>query len=62
MSDEERVANEPGVCPNCGKSNLSYHGSEPNGDQLAYNFTCEECGARGQEWYKLDFIETRVYE
>lgn len=32
------------------------------GDLVSYNFTCDDCGAKGKEFYTLEFTEMGVIE
>lgn len=45
--------NQQGVCPKCGKMNLTYDTTlnTETGDLVSYNFTCDDCGAKGKEFY-----------
>jgi hypothetical protein len=52
------TGNLPNVCPKCGSENLNYGDTELCGNELGYEFECEDCGCQGTEWYKLSFIET----
>ena len=48
---------EKGVCPKCGLENLNYGDSELTDVGLYYLYTCNDCGFKGQEWYKLVFTD-----
>lgn len=52
--------NGAGVCPACGSKNLVYGDSGPRDDSYFYSWECEDCGARGKEWYDLVFSENIV--
>ena len=52
--------NYAGRCPVCGSEDLLYGGSRVDGD-FYYEFGCSECGAKGKEWYKLEYLESRAY-
>jgi len=44
------------VCPKCGSENLNYGDSEPIDEEYVYEFTCDNCGFEGKEWYKMTFL------
>ncbi|MFW6008439.1 MAG: hypothetical protein ACOCP8_04145 [archaeon] len=52
MSKNEKKA---GVCPACGGTNLNYGSIEPVDNMVIYPFSCEDCGAEGEETYSLSF-------
>lgn len=41
-------------CPKC-KESLMYHGSDLEGESLAYEVECPKCGWTGYEVHKLVF-------
>lgn len=49
------VPNEQGVCPVCNGENLEYGSSDIEGDVMGYEWTCEDCGSEGMEWYDITF-------
>ena len=53
-----------GICPECGCEDLGYCYEdilvEP--EEIGYGWTCTECGATGQEWSSVTFIEHRNVE
>lgn len=51
---------EEGVCPVCGQARLEYGCIETTDDMIFYPWTCEHCGASGEEWYKLTFAGHNV--
>lgn len=51
-----------GCCPKCGSDNLSYEDTTFEGDCMGYEFTCEDCGSEGIEWYDLHYTESIIYE
>ena len=55
MEERKYVCNEAGRCPVCGGRNLGWGDSDCTGDYMSYEWTCEDCGAEGCEWYKLVF-------
>ena len=49
------LENEIGECPFCGEGNLRYY--EPIiEEEMVYPWKCEDCGAFGEETYKIVFI------
>lgn len=55
MKINEIRKQEEGTCPACGKSELEYEGVEMSGDDIYYPWTCSNCKATGEEWYKVTF-------
>lgn len=51
-----------GCCPKCGSYNLTYEDTQLESDMLGYEFTCDERGAEGIEWYDLTYTESIIYE
>lgn len=51
---------EPGICPQCGRANLEWEASYPEDNMYCYEFTCQDCGAEGKEWYELMYEKTIV--
>jgi len=51
-----------GKCPKCGSSNLDYSPVEFNGNNCSFDYTCEECGTEGKEWYYLEFVGHSFYD
>ncbi len=49
-----------GICPKCKKTNLTYGDSETIDENLSYDFTCDDCGAYGKEWYDVTYSETMI--
>lgn len=47
-----------GYCPVCGSGDLEWGSTEILGKGLGYEFTCNDCGSEGTEWYELTYIET----
>ena len=44
------------ICDSCGSNNIKYDGgSDPNGDGLCFNWTCNECGSQGVDCYTPTF-------
>ena len=48
---------EQGKC-NCGSENITYGISYPDNDNYLYEFTCDDCGKEGKEYYFMEYIET----
>lgn len=53
---------EAGVCPVCKKDGQLDYGDMDlsSGNSIGYEFTCDNCGAEGIEWYDLTYSETLV--
>jgi len=51
-----------GHCPKCDSVNLDYQALETEADFIWYPFTCNDCGIRGEENYKLDYTDTSYIE
>jgi len=49
-----------GSCANCGSDNINYHTSKLEGECIFYPYDCEDCGLNGEEWYSLEYIETKI--
>lgn len=45
-----------GTCHACGSERLLYDGHEFDADSMYFEYECEDCGAQGEEWYKLTYI------
>lgn len=50
-----------GACANCNSTNIEYGGTELHDEQMSYDYTCNDCGEPGKEWYTLEYIETIKY-
>ena len=44
------------VCPFCKGENFTYGSIELEGEQCFFPRECEDCGAKWEEWYNMDFI------
>ena len=44
------------VCPCCEGENLTYDAIQFEGDQCYFPRVCENCGAKWEERYNMDFI------
>lgn len=53
-------SNEMGTCPMCNGCNLDYGCADFVEDMVYYPWTCADCRAEGEEWYKLDFVGHNV--
>ena len=52
-----------GICPKCHSDNLEYPGERVfSGEQFYMDFSCNSCGAKGKEWYRVIPICIRVEE
>ena len=49
------VEHKAGICPECGKKELSYGVFELEGDGGYYPCKCDFCNWEGREWYDLKF-------
>lgn len=50
--------NSEGICPVCGSEDgLEYDGYEVEDNSLKYPWTCNSCGAAGDEFYDINFSE-----
>lgn len=49
---------EAGICSACGSEDVIYERSGLEADEVYYELLCNNCGANGQEWYRLRYIET----
>ena len=52
----EQIAGE---CPVCQSNNLEHEASVHEDELLYYPVICNDCGFKGREWYKLEFIDFR---
>jgi hypothetical protein len=50
---KEQKYYEKGKCPVCYSENISYDGSERNGDYIYYRGMCNKCNATFDEYYEL---------
>jgi len=59
----KKLSNEAGKCPCCGSDDLDYEGMEPEDNNMVYYpWTCNDCGATGEEWYTLEFSGHEIDE
>ena len=49
------VKNEQGNCPVCGGFNLDFESAEIDDNAVKYPWTCDDCGATGDEFYDMTF-------
>ena len=54
--ENKEYYNKQGVCPMCGESNLKYRPAWINGDNLCFEYHCNNCGCDGHENYAMEFI------
>ena len=47
--------NEEGRCPVCGGGNLEYGTMYPDDIGVIYPWTCQDCKAKGDECYNIEF-------
>ena len=55
---KSKKCKESGICPECGSNDLYFGASEPEGESIFYEFTCNKCGIEGREYYNLTYSET----
>jgi hypothetical protein len=53
-----KLIQEQGKCPRCGSDDLDYGCQKIMGESLGYDFSCNNCGTEGVEWYDLVYSET----
>jgi len=50
-----------GICPSCGGESLEFKG-QSNGrvqdNYVSFEFSCDDCGYEGKEFYELTYVET----
>lgn len=51
-----------GECGKCKSVNLDYGDLESEGESIYYEFECEDCGAKGREYYDLEYSKTVMNE
>lgn len=49
------IGYEVGICPICHSEDLDYDAMEVYDDSIGYPFTCNSCGATGNEFYQLTY-------
>ena len=54
------VSNIAGDCPVCGGRDMDYRALELEGEMSYYPWTCNLCGATGEEWYSMEFAGHNV--
>ena len=47
-----------GHCAKCGSEEIDYQGSDLEGEQMYYRYSCKSCDHEGKEWYKLEYTTT----
>lgn len=57
MGKKPFKTNEAGVCPVCGGENLENESAEIDDGGVKYPWTCQDCGASGDEYYDISFSE-----
>ena len=50
------LKNEIGECPFCNEGNLRYYEPIIEEEEMIKPWECEDCGAFGEETYKIEFI------
>jgi len=56
MAQHKSFDTEASVCPVCGNTELTYGDSELRDELYVYDWACAECGASGEEQYRLEFV------
>ena len=51
-----KLNNTEGMCPICGYEGIDYDAIEVVSGGVCYPWTCEECGAQGEEHCDLVFV------
>ena len=47
-------------CPKCGSTDLDYGVMEIVDEQVYYPYECLTCGATGNKWFALKYVETTL--
>ena len=47
-----------GICSCCGSDSVEYGQTELDSNSLGYHITCNDCLAKGIEWYDVIYSET----
>lgn len=47
-------------CPRCGSTDLDYGVMEVQDEQVFYPYECNACGATGNKWFALKYVETTL--
>jgi len=51
-----------GTCPKCQQPNLKYGRHHFDGECLIFNWICQNCKTKGEEWHYIKFIRHQVNE
>lgn len=49
-----------GECPVCRSSDLNYNPADIDNDTISYDWTCNNCGSQGTEWYTMEFYSQNL--
>jgi len=60
LKESQFKSNRQGECPVCGEQDLDYGAVEFEDDMEYFPWTCNQCGAQGEEWYSRDFAGHNV--
>lgn len=62
MSNKDKLTGSNGKCPVCGSLDLRYFDLDvgENGDNIYWEFSCNNCGQTGKEWWELKNGQTVV--
>ena len=52
---EIRIKHQAGICPKCGGANITYDGSDIDGECMYYKCICDNCNTTFNECYNLVF-------
>ena len=50
------------TCPRCGGHNLDWGDYNMDGDEVSYDYRCQDCETIGREYYVLRFDGHAIYE
>jgi len=56
-----KASNNIGKCVNCNSINIDYEGCEMVDDMISYEYSCNDCGSNGKEWYEITYVESIEY-
>lgn len=60
MSDVT-VSDYMGICPICNVDNIQYEDCYIEDGYVVYPFVCNNCGANGAEYHKLEYSHSTAY-
>lgn len=62
MEEENKIGYIGGQCPRCKSMNIEYGVEVPDSHGRWYPFTCLKCGAKGKEYYNIEFYCMEIEE